>query len=70
VSVYLNPPTVVAAAAYTGLRLGELRGLVWGSYVVATDEEFRNVAEFALSLFEMNEADRCQRSASSLTYEC
>ena len=27
---------MVATAAYTGLRLGELRGLVWESYVPAT----------------------------------
>jgi integrase len=31
--------TVVATAAYTGLRLGELRGLTWESYEPAQDEE-------------------------------
>ncbi len=31
--------TIVATAAYTGLRLGELRGLTWESYVPAQDEE-------------------------------
>ena len=31
--------TAVATAAFTGLRLGELRGLTWGSYEPAQDEE-------------------------------
>jgi hypothetical protein len=31
--------TVVATAAYTGLRLGKLRGLVWESCVPATDRD-------------------------------
>ncbi len=31
--------TVVATAAFTGLRLGELRGLTWESYEPAQDEE-------------------------------
>lgn len=31
--------TAVAAAAFTGLRLGELRGLTWESYEVARDKE-------------------------------
>jgi integrase len=31
--------TVVATAAYTGLRLGELRGLEWEAYTPATDED-------------------------------
>ncbi len=30
--------TAVATAAFTGLRLGELRGLTWGSYEPAQDE--------------------------------
>jgi integrase len=30
--------TIVATAAYTGLRLGELRGLVWDAYSAAPDE--------------------------------
>ena len=31
--------TAVAVAAYTGLRLGELRGVTWESYEIAQDEE-------------------------------
>jgi integrase len=31
--------TAVATAAFTGLRLGELRGLTWESYDPARDEE-------------------------------
>ena len=31
--------TAVATAAFTGLRLGELRGLTWESYELAQDEE-------------------------------
>jgi hypothetical protein len=31
--------TAVATAAFTGLRLGELRGLTWPSYEPALDEE-------------------------------
>jgi integrase len=31
--------TVVATAAYTGLRLGELRGLVWEAYTPTSDDE-------------------------------
>src|ERR1022692_3629792 len=31
--------TAVATAAFTGLRLGELRGLTWESYEPAEDEE-------------------------------
>jgi hypothetical protein len=32
-------PTAVATAAFIGLRLGELRGLVWESFAPAVDEE-------------------------------
>jgi hypothetical protein len=31
--------TAVATAAFTGLRLGELRGLTWESYEPAQEEE-------------------------------
>ncbi len=31
--------TAVATAAFTGLRLGELRGLTWGSYQPAQDDD-------------------------------
>ena len=31
--------TIVATAAYTGLRLGELRGLVWEAYTPPADED-------------------------------
>ncbi len=31
--------TIVATAAYTGLRLGELRGLVWEAYTPAAEED-------------------------------
>ena len=31
--------TIVATAAYTGLRLGELRGLIWEAYLPAPDED-------------------------------
>jgi integrase len=31
--------TAVATAAFTGLRLGELRGLTWESFEPARDEE-------------------------------
>ena len=31
--------TIVACAAYTGLRLGELRGLTWEAYSPATEED-------------------------------
>jgi len=39
-SVLSDPAaTIIATAAYTGLRLGELRGLVWEAYVPAPDED-------------------------------
>lgn len=39
-SVLLEPAaTVVAVAAFTGLRLGELKGLVWKAYRPATEGE-------------------------------
>jgi len=33
------PATAVATAAFTGLRLGELRGLTWDSYEPAQDQD-------------------------------
>lgn len=40
VKVLLEPAaTVVTVAAHTGLRLGELRGLVWEAYTPAADED-------------------------------
>jgi len=39
VNVLLEPAaTAVTVAAYTGLRLGELRGLVWEAYTPAADQ--------------------------------
>ena len=39
-SVLAEPSaTVVATAAFTGLRLGELRGLTWESYEPVQDED-------------------------------
>jgi hypothetical protein len=40
VNVLLEPAaTVVTVAAYTGLRLGELEGLVWEAYAPAADKD-------------------------------
>jgi len=40
VKVLLEPAaTVVTVAAYTGLRLGELRGLIWEAYTPAADKD-------------------------------
>ena len=37
--------TAVATAAFTGLRLGELGGLTWGSYESAQGEGLTGLAE-------------------------
>ena len=48
--------TIVATAAYTGLRLGELRGLTWESYKPAQDEESLGLLHDTLRLAQVTSA--------------